>query len=34
MLMKLRNSYSIVKELCLRCPGTDFCPRCLGPQHL
>jgi len=32
--MKLRNSYSIVKELCPRCPGTKKCPRCPGTQQL
>lgn len=30
----LRDGYSIVRELCLRCCGTFFRPRCCGTQHL
>src|SRR6266702_3745069 len=30
----LRDGYSIVRELCLRCRGTFFCPRCHGTQHV
>src|SRR5664280_851273 len=34
MFMKLRGSYSIVKELCPRSLGTFFRLRCRGTQHL
>ena len=32
--MECRGDYSIVKELCLRCGGTFFCPRCRGTQQV
>jgi len=34
VFIEIRDSYSIVRELCPRCPGTLFRPRCPGTQQL